>query len=70
LCKVKWDLKEFQILFKKSMTMVLKKTLLDRIDTFHAIMSKSKYCWWRDNNYTEKLVTKKLSQTTYDFSNI
>jgi hypothetical protein len=36
----------------------------------YAIMSKSKYCWWRDNNYTEKLVTKKLSQTTYDFSNI
>jgi len=23
-----------------------------------------------DNNYTEKLVTKKLSQTTYDFFNI
>jgi hypothetical protein len=30
-------------------------------------MSKPKYYWWRDNNYTEKLVTERLSQTTMTF---
>ena len=25
-------------------------------------MSKSKYYWWSDNNYTKKLVTESLSQ--------
>jgi hypothetical protein len=33
-------------------------------------MSKSKYSWKRDNNYTKKLVTKSLSQTTYAFLDI
>jgi hypothetical protein len=42
----------------------------DRVNTIHAIMSKSKCCWWRDNNYTEKLVTERLSQNINDFSNI
>jgi hypothetical protein len=33
------------------------QTWFDIVDTLHAIMSKSKHCWWRDNNYTKKLVT-------------
>jgi len=37
---------------------------------FHAIMLKSEHSWWNDNNCTEKLVIERLSQTTYDFSNI
>ena len=36
----------------------------------HVIISKSKYSRWSDNNYTEKLIDKRLNQTTYDFSNI
>jgi protease II len=39
-------------------------------DTLHAKISKSEYYWWRDNNYTEKSVTKILSQITYDIPNI
>jgi hypothetical protein len=31
-------------------------------------MYKPEYCWWRDNNYTKKLIIEMLSQTTYDFS--
>ena len=30
-------------------------------------MSKSKYYWWSDNNYTKKLVTESLSQTANIF---
>jgi len=33
-------------------------------------MSKSKHCWWNENNYTKKLIIESLNQTTYDFSNI
>jgi hypothetical protein len=33
----------------------------------HAIMSKLEHYWRRDNNYTEKLATKRLNQITYDF---
>jgi hypothetical protein len=62
--------KEFQILFKESMIIVLRIKWFDRVNAFHAIMSKSEHCWWTNNNYTEKLVTKILSQTTYNFSNI
>ena len=36
----------------------------DRIDTLHVIMYKLEHCWGKDNNYTEKPVTKRLSQTT------
>jgi len=39
-------------------------------DTLHAKISKSEYYWWKDNNYTKKLVTERLNQTTYDFPNI
>jgi hypothetical protein len=38
--------------------------------SWYAIISKSKHSWWRDNNYTEKLVTERLSHITYDFPNI
>jgi hypothetical protein len=41
----------------------------DIVDTLYVIMSKSKHCGWKNNNYTEKLVIERLSQTTYDFSN-
>jgi len=47
-----------------------KQIWFNRVDILHAIISKSKYCWWKDNNYTEKLVIERLSQITYDFSNI
>jgi hypothetical protein len=33
-------------------------------------MFKLEYSWWNDNNYTKKLIVERLSQTTYDFSNI
>jgi hypothetical protein len=46
------------------------KKWFNKTDILHAIMYKSKYLWWGDNNYNEKLVTEMLSQTTYDFSNI
>jgi hypothetical protein len=36
----------------------------------HVIIFKSEYFLWRDNKYIEKLVTEKLSQIAYDFSNI
>jgi len=49
------------------MIMVLKKIWFDKVDTLHIILYKPEYCWWRDNNYTEKLI-KILSQTTYNFS--
>jgi hypothetical protein len=31
---------------------------------------KSKHYWWKNINYTEKSVTKRLSQATNDFYNI
>jgi hypothetical protein len=34
-----------------------KQTWFDIVDALHALMSKSEYYWWRDNHYTEKLVT-------------
>jgi hypothetical protein len=40
------------------------------VNTLHAKMSKLKHYWWMDNNYIEKPVTERLSQTSYDFSNI
>jgi hypothetical protein len=46
------------------------RTWFNKGNTLHAIMSKSKHSWWKNNNYIEKLVTKKLSQIKYDFSNI
>ena len=46
------------------------QTWFDRVDAFHAIISKLKYCWWRDNNYNEKLITERLSQTIYELPNI
>ena len=42
----------------------------DKAGISYSIMSKSKYSWWRDNSYADKLVTERLSQTTYDFPNI
>jgi len=38
------------------------QTWYNIVDTFNTIMSKSKYYWWSDNNYTKKLVTESLSQ--------
>jgi hypothetical protein len=54
------------------MTIMLTWKLIwfDKADIIHAIISKSKHSWWRDNNYTEKLVTERLSHITYDFPNI
>jgi len=63
--------KEFQILFKELITMVLKKKYnLTKQTHFILYMSKSEHCWWSDNSYTKKPVIKRLSQTTYNFSNI
>jgi len=36
----------------------------------HAKLFKLEHYWWINNNYTKKLVTEKLSQTTYNFPNI
>ena len=52
------------------MIIVLRTKMIYKKDILHTIMSKPKHCWWIDNNYTEKLVTEILSQTTYDFFNI
>ena len=38
--------------------------------TRHAQISKPEHYWWKDNDYTKKLVTKMLSQIAYDFFNI
>jgi hypothetical protein len=46
------------------------QTWFYQVDILNAIMSKSEHCWSRDNNYIEKLVNERLSQTTYDFSSI
>jgi len=45
-------------------------TWFDKANILYAIISKSKYSWWINNNYTEKLVTERLSHFTYDFPNI
>jgi len=37
------------------------------MDILHAIISKSKHCWWRDNNYTKKLVTQRLVKSCITF---
>jgi hypothetical protein len=39
----------------------LEKILFDIIYTLHAIISKLEYYWWRNNNYTKKLVIEMLS---------
>jgi hypothetical protein len=62
---------ERKISFKKLIIIVLRTNMIKLgIDTLHVIISKSEHYWWKDNNYTEKLVTERLSQTTYYFSNI
>ena len=43
---------------------------LKKVGIFHAIISKSKHLWWKDNNYIKKILTKRLNRTTYDFFNI
>ena len=62
--------KSFKSYSKNQWLWCWEQTWFDKIDTLCAIMSKFEYCWWRNNNYTEKLVTERLSQTTYNFSNI
>jgi hypothetical protein len=52
------------------MTMMLRTNMICIVDTLHSIMYKSEHCWWMDNIYIKKLVTERLGQTTYDFSNI
>jgi len=62
---------ERKISFKKLIIIVLRTNMIKLgIDTLHVIISKSEHYWWKDNNYTKKLVTERLSQTTYYFSNI
>jgi hypothetical protein len=41
------------------------QTWFNMTDILHALMLN-----WKDINYTEKLVTERLSQNTNDFSNI
>jgi hypothetical protein len=62
--------KSFNFYSKNQWLWYWEQTWFDRVDTSYAIMSKLEYCWWMNNNYTKKLVTEKLSQTTHDFSNI
>jgi hypothetical protein len=62
--------KKIKILLKWSITILLTTNIFDKANILHIIMSKSKYSWWMNNNYTKKLSIEKLSQTTYDFSNI
>jgi hypothetical protein len=62
--------KKIKILLKWSITILLTTNIFDQANILHIIMSKSKYSWWMNNNYTKKLSIEKLSQTTYDFSNI
>jgi hypothetical protein len=65
--KLEWDLKRVS---NNQWLKCWEQTWFDRVDTLHAMISKSEHCWWRDNNYIEKLVAKRLIQTTYNFSNI
>jgi hypothetical protein len=68
---VEWDLKIISNLIQAINDYgIEKKIWFDIIDILHVIISKSKHCWWIDNNYTQKLVTEMLSQITYDFHNI
>jgi hypothetical protein len=43
---------------------------LKKVDIFQVIISKSEHLWWKNNNYTKKVLIKRLSQTTYDFFSI
>jgi hypothetical protein len=61
--------RNFKSYLKNQRLWCWKETWFDIVDTLHAIISKSKHYWWRDNNYIEKLVTERLSQTSYDFHN-
>jgi hypothetical protein len=71
LHKVKWGFeKSFKSYLKNQWLWCWEQTWFGRVDTLHAIMSKSKHCWWRDSNYTEKLVTESLIQITYNFPDI
>jgi hypothetical protein len=52
------------------MTMVLRTNMIWQSRHTPYYISKSGHCWWRDNNYTKKLVIEKLNQITYDFLKI
>jgi hypothetical protein len=67
---VEWDLKKmFKSYLKNQWIWCWEQIWLHIVEIFHVIISKSEYCWWKNNNYTEKLVIERLSQTTYDFPN-
>jgi hypothetical protein len=68
--KVEWDLKRVSNLIQIINDWCWEQTWFDKVDTLHAIISKLEYYWWKNNNYIDKLITKRLNQITYDFSNI
>jgi hypothetical protein len=61
LCKVEWNLKRVSNLILGSMTIICEQIWFDMTDTLHVKISKSKHYWWKNNNYTEKQVTERLS---------
>jgi len=73
LCRVEWDLKIVSNLIQRinEYGFYNKHDLTEQIHSMvHAIMSKSEYYWEMNNNYIEKLITKKLNQIANYFPNI
>jgi len=71
LAKVEWVLKRVSKFYLKNQWLeCLKIKRFNKAKILQAIMYKSEHSWWRDNNYTKKLVIEKLSQTIYNFPNI
>jgi len=57
--------KSFKFYSNDQWLLCREQTWFNMIDILHALMLN-----WKDINYTEKLVTERLSQNTNDFSNI
>ena len=57
--------KSFKFYSNDQWLLCREQTWFNMTDILHALMLN-----WKDINYTEELVTKRLSQTTNDFSNI
>jgi hypothetical protein len=57
--------KSFKFYSNDQWLLCREQTWFNMTDILHALMLN-----WKDINYTEKLVTERLSQNTNDFSNI
>jgi hypothetical protein len=67
---MEWDLKLFSNLIQTINDYYLENKHDLTRQIYSMLNVKSKYYWWKDINYIEKPVTKMLSQTINEFSNI